>query len=157
MFLQESYLSDYDRREDKEVPKLTLSNQDNDFYREYVVNKEVNCNTKTKSNVAIKESYLLLFSKLKEYDEQVLLDFMDFIDTKLKIVIIIVSEETNAFTIFETLNDRGLALAQIDLLKNYLYSRCSNSTILKNVQQNWNKLSDRFDSNKLFLIDYIKD
>ena len=154
--IQESYLSDYDRREDKEVPKLTLSNQDNDFYREYVVNKEANCNTKTKSNVAIKESYLLLFSKLKEYDEQVLLDFMDFIDTKLKIVIIIVSEETNAFTIFETLNDRGLALAQIDLLKNYLYSKCSNSTILKNVQQNWNKLSDRFDSNKLFLIDYIK-
>jgi len=156
--IQENYLSDYDRREDKEIPKLTLSNQDNDFYREYVVNRKTDFLPKTKSNESIRDSYLLFFDifKEKEYDEQTLLDLMDFLDAKLKVVIIIVSEETNAFTIFETLNDRGLVLAQIDLLKNYLYSKCSNATILTNVQQHWNKLSDKFDDRKLSLIDYIR-
>lgn len=156
--IQENYLSDYDRREEKDIPKLTLNNHDNDFYKEYIVNRKNDYSAKNKSNEFIKDSYMFFLNTLneKQYDDQTLLDLMDFIDEKLKVVIIIVSEETNAFAIFETLNDRGLVLAQIDLLKNYLYSKCSNRTILINVQQNWDKLSNKFDNKKLSLIDFIR-
>lgn len=156
--IQVNYLSDYDRREDKEIPKLNLNEYDNDFYREFIVNKNLEYLSKSKSNELIKDSYFLIYEKLKQnsYNEKTLLDLMDFIDEKLKIVIITVSEETNAFTIFETLNDRGLVLAQIDLLKNYLYSKCSNNTILSNVRHHWHTLSIKMDERKLSLIEYIR-
>lgn len=155
--IQENYLSDYDRREDIEIPKLELSQQDNDFYKNFVINRNKDFPASKPSHHLLKMSFEKIFNELKTYkdDESTLLDFMDFIDDKLKVVIIVVPEETNAFTIFETLNDRGLLLAQIDLLKNYLYSRC-NTTHLKTVQNNWNELIVKLDSERDSILDYIK-
>ena len=36
---------------------------------------------------------------------------------------IAVDDELNAYTVFETLNARGLELTSTDLLKNYMFSR----------------------------------
>ena len=44
-------------------------------------------------------------------------------------------DESNAFTIFETLNDRGLALAVSDLLKNYLFYKSEDR--VTEVQYKW--------------------
>jgi len=38
-------------------------------------------------------------------------------------ILITVEDEINAYTVFETLNARGLELTTTDLLKNYLFSR----------------------------------
>ena len=43
---------------------------------------------------------------------------------KLFFTIITVTDELNAFKVFETLNARGVRLSATDLLKNYLFSRC---------------------------------
>ena len=80
---------------------------------------------------------------------------MDFIDGKLKVVTIIVPEDSNAYTIFETLNDRGLVLAQIDLIKNYLYSKSGSR--LDEVQTNWNELISKLEAiEEPLLLEYIK-
>ena len=45
-----------------------------------------------------------------------------YIAGNINLIVIEVGDEYDAFVIFETLNDRGLALAVADLVKNYLFS-----------------------------------
>ncbi|MGB3297724.1 MAG: DUF262 domain-containing HNH endonuclease family protein [Phormidesmis sp.] len=52
-------------------------------------------------------------------------NFAEFIDTlvdRLFFTVITVTDELNAFKVFETLNARGVRLSSTDLLKNYLFS-----------------------------------
>ena len=90
-------------------------------------------------------------------DLNILHDWIEFIEEKLKIVLITVPNESNAFTIFETLNDRGLELAQIDLLKNYLYSRGGDK--LDSIQNYWIGMTSKVESttqDETIILTYIK-
>lgn len=159
--IQTKYLSTYDIRTKEYVPKLELSQQDNDFFRNLIIDKKVDTKPQRGSNQKIKDAYKLIkdaLDKLLESnnnDENILIDWKEFIDKQLKVVAISVPNDTNAFTIFETLNDRGLALAQIDLLKNYLYSK--SNTRLEEVQRSWIELVSKIESeNESLLLTYIK-
>lgn len=58
--------------------------------------------------------------------------FAEFIDTlvdRLFFTVITVTDELNAFKVFETLNARGVRLSATDLLKNYLFSIISTDDI----------------------------
>lgn len=56
---------------------------------------------------------------------------------------ITVEDELNAYTVFETLNSRGVELTSTDLLKNYLFSLVAGSkTDLKQVKDQWKKIID---------------
>jgi hypothetical protein len=56
---------------------------------------------------------------------------------------ITVEDELNAYTVFETLNSRGVELTSTDLLKNYLFSLVATSkTDLKQVKDQWKKIID---------------
>jgi hypothetical protein len=56
---------------------------------------------------------------------------------------ITVEDELNAYTVFETLNSRGIELTSTDLLKNFLFSRVAESgTDLKLVKTQWKKIID---------------
>lgn len=48
--------------------------------------------------------------------------WLNFIRDSLRVIWILVADERTAFTIFETMNDRGLRLSAADLLKNRLYA-----------------------------------
>ena len=51
---------------------------------------------------------------------------------------ITVEDELNAYTVFETLNSRGVELTSTDLLKNYLFSQVARSeTDLKQIKTQW--------------------
>ncbi|MDS1031392.1 DUF262 domain-containing HNH endonuclease family protein [Porphyromonadaceae sp. NP-X] len=159
--IQTKYLSTYDIRTKDYLPKLELSQQDNNFYRNLIINKDKEEESQRSSNERIRTAYNLIMKFYKQLlennnnDENILIDWKEFIDNKLKIVAISVPNDVNAFTIFETLNDRGLALAQIDLLKNYLYSRASNR--LSEVQNSWIELASKTESeNESLLLTYIK-
>ena len=56
----------------------------------------------------------------KDADDR-LIDILDFLTEKAKLVSVSVSTESSAFIIFEVLNDRGLDLSVTDLLKNYIF------------------------------------
>ena len=54
---------------------------------------------------------------------------------------ITVKDELNAYTVFETLNSRGVELTSTDLLKNFLFSLVAKSkTVLRNVKNQWKKI-----------------
>jgi hypothetical protein len=56
---------------------------------------------------------------------------------------ITVEDELNAYTVFETLNSRGVELTSTDLLKNYLFSLVAVSeSDLKQVKSQWKKIID---------------
>ncbi|MGI8636535.1 MAG: DUF262 domain-containing protein, partial [Segetibacter sp.] len=56
---------------------------------------------------------------------------------------ITVEDELNAYTVFETLNSRGIELTSTDLLKNYLFSLVAKSeTDLKQIKNQWKKIID---------------
>jgi len=56
---------------------------------------------------------------------------------------ITVQDELNAYTVFETLNSRGIELTSTDLLKNYLFSLvASGATELRHVKNQWKKIID---------------
>jgi|YNPMSStandDraft_1061717.scaffolds.fasta_scaffold05932_3 uncharacterized protein with ParB-like and HNH nuclease domain len=159
--IQTTYLSTYDFRNKEYIPKLELNEQDNVFFRETVINRNTSSEPKTISNKKIIQAYdsikCYLEKELKSYnnDENILIDWKEFLDNKLKVVVISVPDDINAFTIFETLNDRGLALAQIDLLKNYLYSKSGQR--LNEIQNSWIELNSKLESfQEDILLIYIK-
>lgn len=45
-----------------------------------------------------------------------------FLDSRLKVVAVEVSSDVDAYVLFESLNDRGIALSALDLIKNYILS-----------------------------------
>lgn len=73
---------------------------------------------------------------LAAYLNQVVGELMMFIQ-------ITVQDELNAYTVFETLNSRGVELTSTDLLKNYLFSLVAISkTDLDRVKGQWKKIID---------------
>lgn len=61
----------------------------------------------------------------------------------LMFIQITVENELNAYTVFETLNSRGVELTSTDLLKNYLFSLVAISqSDLKQVKDQWKKIID---------------
>lgn len=68
-----------------------------------------------------------------------------FLDKKvaerLMFIQIIVEDELSAYTVFETLNSRGVDLTVTDLLKNYLFSISSKNDLVY-VKEKWQKIVD---------------
>ena len=59
---------------------------------------------------------------------------------QLMFILISVDDEINAYTVFETLNARGLELSSTDLLKNYMFSRLKVATDLDSLERRWRAL-----------------
>ena len=51
-----------------------------------------------------------------------------------------VEDELNAYTVFETLNARGIELSSTDLLKNYLFSLFQGPDDLQEAQRQWRRI-----------------
>lgn len=70
--------------------------------------------------------------------------FLNNISGELMMFIqITVEDELNAYTVFETLNSRGVELTSTDLLKNFLFSLVAKSeTDLKQIKTQWKKIID---------------
>ncbi|MEM0992460.1 MAG: DUF262 domain-containing HNH endonuclease family protein [Bacteroidota bacterium] len=67
----------------------------------------------------------------------------DFLSTKLVFIQITVDDDLSAYTVFETLNSRGIGLTSTDLLKNFLFSKVAASkTDLDHVKHQWKKIID---------------
>jgi hypothetical protein len=65
--------------------------------------------------------------------------WVKFILSGAKVIAVTVPDESAAYVIFETMNDRGLALSATDLIKNYLLGLAGTSKI-EIVKQNWSRM-----------------
>lgn len=119
--------------------KISLGEINLDFFRQYIQEKDKPQNKITNygkekkvnfSNKLIFGCYKFYYTKIKEWSKSLdskervsyLIDMLSKLTENFYALSITINEETEAYTIFETLNDRGLDLAISDLLKNYLFS-----------------------------------
>lgn len=65
--------------------------------------------------------------------------FIDWLKDNVVLVEIIAYSEDNAYTIFETMNDRGLSLSATEMLKGYILSKISNTEERTVVNDLWKK------------------
>lgn len=142
--IERDYICEIDIRSKEPIPKLTLGNDDNDYFLSRIiknVHKELLKESHKRINKAYEVAYRFIENKVKRDmgKHGFIFDLNDFIKERIKIIIVKVPDESNAFTIFETLNDRGLALSQSDLIKNHLFNKAG--TRIKEVQNYWIEMS----------------
>lgn len=156
--IENSYLFEESLREDKKQ-KLRLNNVDNDFYLKKVIE---HCDIKTtkESHKRIEKAYELIKEFVKnEFEDKGadhIFDLVEYIEKNLKVIIVSASDEVNAFTIFETLNDRGLALSQTDLIKNYLFNKSDDR--INETQEIWARFTGAIEAteNEDEILQYIR-
>ena len=106
--------------------KLTLNRHNDSFYQNYLVPLEsLPQRGLNASEHLLRRAFLWFRECIKERsgdDGESVARFVDGAVDKLFFTIITVTDELNAFKVFETLNARGVCLSATDLLKNYLFS-----------------------------------
>ena len=80
---------------------------------------------------------------LKSYQNSTLPYFVDWLLGNVYLVEITASEDSDAYSIFETMNDRGLSLTPTDMLKGYLLSRITDSGQRDKASQIWRNSIER--------------
>lgn len=75
----------------------------------------------------------------KEIDAIVLPFFIDWFKERVVLVEILAYSNDNAYTIFETMNDRGLNLTPTEMLKGYLLSRFKDNELRRTTNDFWKK------------------
>ena len=94
------------------------------------------------------------FSKyfpLEDFKGNMLRAFVYWVKEKVILVQITAQSEENAYTIFETMNDRGVPLTSSDMLKGFILSKFKHDEKRNKVNAEWKKdmlKLDEYDSNK---------
>lgn len=129
--IQSTYLAKPNLRARESVPQVRLNNEDDTYFRNLVI--ESLDRTQVDATLPSHELILKALTELEDFvrntaddaavawDER-LMDWVDYLRDRVRVVVVEVPTESDAFLIFETLNDRGADLTIADLLKNYLFS-----------------------------------
>lgn len=108
--------------------KLTLNRNNDGYYKDYLVPlQRLPQRGLRASEHLLRNAFDWLCQQVRDSysgDRQgaTLAKFIDELADKLFFTVITVTDELNAFKVFETLNARGVRLSPTDLLKNYLFS-----------------------------------
>lgn len=145
--------------------KIFLNENNDNFYQRLVsFRKPVNIKKLYDSEKLIWESYEFFQKKVNDLYLQMnngedLASFLiESVGARLLFIQITVTNEVNAYTVFETLNSRGIELTSTDLLKNYLFSFVAKkSSDLENTKYQWKKIISIIGLKKfpIFLRDYL--
>ncbi|WP_146202175.1 DUF262 domain-containing protein [Clostridium perfringens] len=157
--------------------KLNLGIVNREFFKEYIVNgwdkdkaywEYVKNKFKNKGDLKVNEkivkAYNYIYSTVKDkigYTEKSyenyeyianiynkLRELHDAILDKLEVVYIEVKNDVDAFLIFETLNERGLELSSVDLIKNKLFKNFSNKNDFEELKKKWAEIVSTIEDNK---------
>ncbi|MEP7129100.1 MAG: HNH endonuclease family protein, partial [Chitinophagales bacterium] len=149
--LTEKFLGNFSTSKLTITPKLVLNKNNDDFYKSYLLNhRKPPAITKLKPSQkrlwqAYEYFYQLLKDKFTSRSGEELARFVDDeISNSLIFTTINVSDDLNAYKVFETLNARGVKLSPADLLKNYLFSKAfaSSSSELEETERRWQSIND---------------
>lgn len=146
--LKRTYLGDRDPRSLRYSSKLILNENNNDFYQSNLVNlrKPRNIRFLSKSNQLLWQAFEYFFTQLGKLPEviqdgeKLAMFITDTVAQGLLFIQISVEDELNAYTVFETLNARGIELTSTDLLKNYLFSLFRGPDDLQEAQRQWRRI-----------------
>jgi uncharacterized protein with ParB-like and HNH nuclease domain len=146
--LKRTYLSDRDPRSLRYSSKLLLNENNNDFYQSNLINLRtpLNLRSLSRSNQLLWQAFQYFSNHLETLKDIIqsgerLAEFLtDTLARRLLFIQINVENELNAYTVFETLNARGIELSSTDLLKNYLFSLFQGPDDLQEAQRQWRRI-----------------
>jgi hypothetical protein len=134
-------------------PRLVLNRTNNPAFEKYVIaelpDEEISADLKKlrahDPNRKLLEAALHCRQRVRERAARVpkeqaseqLFTFTRYLEGNVKVVRLVVPNEANAYTVFETLNDRGLDLTALDLVKNYMFGRAEDKTGFSGLQDQW--------------------
>ena len=149
--LQNSYIGYLDPVSLVPRSKLVLNRHNNRFYQTYLVpldkmpQRGLNA-----SEHQLRKGFNWFKERIKarsgitSESGKKLAGFIDTLVDKLFFTVITVTDGLNAFTVFETLNARGVRLSATDLLKNYLFSVISTQEThemeLRALEERWERI-----------------
>lgn len=154
--IETEFLLTHDLETDDLVPRLKLNTEDNDFFMKYVLSPpnsaERNIEPTHPSHKRIQaarkiasEHVVNIISPHKtENAVKRLIQWITFVQNNASVIVIKVPDYINAYTMFETLNDRGLRAAQSDILKNYLFKKAQER--MPEVQPRWSSMIGTLES-----------
>lgn len=130
--------------------KLKLNTNNDLFYQSKILmfEKPVSFNKLTYSEKLIYDAYQFFYEELrKKYKNDKGREIAEFLEevvsVKLLFIEILVENELSAYTVFETLNARGVELTTTDLMKNYLFSLvASQSSDFQIAKESWKNIID---------------
>ncbi len=141
-----------------EASKLTLNRNDDDFYQGTLVQLE-----KPASERSLGDSEKQLWGVFKYFSKRIgeefskssgqqLAEWIDsLVSVRLLFIKVVVEDDMGAYTVFETLNARGLELTASDLIKNYLMSLVSKKGKgdLEHVLKRWQRVTGQIGVRRL--------
>ncbi|MFC1943801.1 DUF262 domain-containing protein, partial [Chloroflexota bacterium] len=147
------------------IPKLCLNDADNEFFLKRILtppaspDRAIEPSKESHKKIArasvLAKDFIAQNAQLPNSTAR-LASLVEYITDSLKVIWVSVPDDANAFTIFETLNDRGLALAISDLLKNYLFGIASDR--VSEVQQRWIQMVSTLEAmdDEAIIVTYIR-
>src|SRR5450830_483084 len=133
--------------------KFFMNEENGNIFRNFIskevaidlIKDEIKKYAKKSSNHLLLNAYQTIFDLSKsftnqKFDSQKLLSLYTYLTDNVKVLVLSVNDEADAYTIFETLNDRGRSLDTLDLLKNHLFSFAKSH--LGEVRSNWGSVRE---------------
>jgi uncharacterized protein with ParB-like and HNH nuclease domain len=157
--ITERYLGNYSLSKMHLLPKLKLNRNNDDFYQSWLLKLRTPASlTKLKPTQKLLQQALNYF--IQKLDEKFSnhtsgADLSDFLEktvgSGLLFTQIMVSNDLDAFKVFETLNARGVKLSTADLLKNYLFklTHTLGEIDLNEAERRWQNITNTIQSNDL--------
>lgn len=138
--------------------KLTLNRNNNHYFQTYLIalgNLPQRGFRASEHN--LRKAFEWFYKRIQEYLKKINTDhgtalakLIEDISDKLFFTVITVTDELNAYKVFETLNARGVRLSSTDLLKNYLFSLLHKENQheheLEALEDRWEKMVGRLGS-----------
>lgn len=145
--LRRSFLGQRDAGSLMYSSKLKLNENNDSFYQSTLLQLQSPVNERVlgDSDKLLWKSFNYFYTEIKKYftqptGEQLANFLSKTVGDKMMFIKIEVENELSAYTLFETLNYRGVDLTVTDLLKNYLFSLLSESDI-QIAKDIWKKIS----------------
>ena len=148
----DGFLQSFVRETREHNPRLRLNVTDNDFFTRRVLKVP---GDDARENVSSTQPSHKLLARAAEIAEQHvgnilsplsesakdehLNRWLGFIEDSAQVITLSVPDDMDAYLMFETLNDRGLRVSQLDLVKNYLFSEADNR--ISEAQDRWSSMN----------------
>ena len=147
--LRNRFIGEKDPASLVESSRLRLNETDDPFYQDYLVQLREPLNPRglPRSNALLWDCFRYFSKQIDELEvdagnagEETAKILSETVARRLLFILITVDDELNAYTLFETLNARGLELTTTDLLKNYFFSKVRAGTDVDALKRRWRAL-----------------
>lgn len=156
--IQGSFIGRHEIGQRDLLPRLVLNSANNQVFLDYIVNpvavtdikaahaalRRNDRNKRMLASAVYCHQRIADIAATRTLDETYrhLVGMAIYLRDAVSVVRLNVSNEETAFTIFETLNDRGLELSPLDLVKNYLFGRATqhSQARMRDMESRWTQM-----------------